>query len=92
MFHLFYRAHKDNLDNIINNGYSLNEYSKQSLNNLITKKNIKKNLFEKSVNIFNNLAKNSIDIGNEALNTIMKRIQQKNRYGTTCRNMGMFYS
>ena len=68
----------DNINNIINNGYSLNEYSKQSLNNLITKKNIKENLFEKSVNIFNNLAKNSIDIGNEALNTIMKRIQQKN--------------
>ena len=28
----------DNINNIINNGYSLNEYSKQSLNNLITKK------------------------------------------------------
>jgi hypothetical protein len=28
----------DNINNIINNGYSLNEYSKQSLNNFITKK------------------------------------------------------
>ena len=46
------------------------------------KDNVNKNELIKSINLFNNLAKNSIDPGKKASNIIMKKLKKalKNRY------------
>ena len=67
----------DNILNIVQDGYKINEYSKKIIANLIKKEDVKNEILDKSTDIINEMAKNKIDIDEKVSKIIMNKIEKR---------------
>ena len=68
----------DNIINIIQDGYKINKYSEKIVSNLI-KNNENDIILQKSVDVFDEMAKNKIELGKNATKLIMDKFDNKNK-------------